>query len=92
MDLFNAKALAAAESRCAALEREIAQLTSDRDILATNLRKMDDKIFAMSSMTSYDSMRPLIGDLVRMMEARRQHESDRINSIIHSELNRQAVR
>lgn len=88
MDLFNAKALAAAESRCAALEREITQLTGDRNMLATNLRNMDDKIFAMSSLQSYDSMRPLIGDLVRMMEARRQRESDRINSIIHSELNR----
>ena len=86
MDLFNAKALAAANSRIAALEREITQLTSDRDVLAHNVREMDNSIFAMSQCGDWNQMRPHFHNLQARMESRRQRESDRINSVIFSEL------
>jgi hypothetical protein len=88
MDLFNTKALAAANSRCAALEREITHLQSDRDMMAHNIRQMDDLIFAMSQCSDWNQMRPHFLALQGRMEARRQRESDRIQSVIFNELNK----
>jgi len=92
MDLFNTKALAAANMRIAALEREITHVQSDRDMFAHNLRSMDDSIFAMTQCQNWDQMRPHFLNLQGRMEARRKNESDRINSIIFNELARTNAR
>lgn len=86
MDLFNAKALAAFESRCAALERELCQAQGDLAIFKFLVRDMDTTLFKVSQCTDWNSIRPYIAELTQGMEHRRKGESDRINSIIHTEL------
>lgn len=88
MDLFNTKALATANARIAGLEREITHIANDRDIMAHNIRTMDDLIFAMAQCSDWTQMRPHFQMLQARMEARRQHESDRIQSVIFGELTR----
>ena len=85
MDFFNAKALAAAESRCAALERQLAKAESDIALLRLTIHKMDDALFNISQKTDYQQARPFIAELMKEMEHRRKIESDRISSIIYSE-------
>lgn len=87
MDLFNTKALAATNARIAGLEQEILHLKSDRDSLAHNIREMDTLIFTMSQCSNWNQMQPYYQALQGRMEARRQRESDRIQSIIFDELN-----
>lgn len=87
MDLFNAKALAAAESRCAALERELGTVQGDLAIFKFLVRDMDTTLFKIAQCSNYTSMQPYIAELTKGMEHRRRSESDRINSIILSELN-----
>jgi len=87
MDVFNAKALAAANSRCAALERELTATKANQAILAMALRKMDELAYQISQSSSADQMRPHIAELVLNSEHRRKSESDRIASVIHTELN-----
>jgi hypothetical protein len=86
MDLFNAKALAAAQSRCAALERELTQVKLDLFMCKSAIRRMDDAIFSISQCTDFTTMRPHVQLLVSQMEHRRQAESNRITSIINEEL------
>jgi hypothetical protein len=87
MDLFNAKALAASESRCAALERELTMTKRDVAIHRRALRVMDDAAFQISQCINPDQMRSYIQTLCFEMEMRRKSESDRIGSIILTELN-----
>jgi hypothetical protein len=87
IDLFNAKALAASESRCAALERELAQTKANQAILAVALRKMDELAYRISQSSSPSQMQPVLAELVLNSEHRRKSESDRIASVIHTELN-----
>lgn len=86
MDLFNAKALAASASRCAALERELTQIKGDLAMCKHAIRRMDEAIYSISQFTNFDQMRPHVQVLVAEMERRRQAESDRISSIIYTEL------
>jgi len=88
MDLFNAKALAACESRCNALERELGTTQGDLGIFKFLVRDMDTLLFKLSQCPDYSQMQPIIAQLCAGMEHRRKSESDRINSLINIELNK----
>ena len=84
MDLFNAKALAASEARCAALERELDNLHESNRLLITQLRRMDEHVYAITqNQDSNRHMKALVVDT----EHRRRQESDRIGSMMLGELN-----
>ena len=92
MDLFNAKALAASESRSAALERELEQRNNDIALLRQALRSMDEIVVKLQQTANSHNSSPeigrTIGKLVELTEHRRKTESDRINAIIYTELAR----
>lgn len=86
MDIFNAKALAAEQSRCLALERELGKAQGDLAIFKFLVRDMDMELYRLSQCTSQADAQPIIARLVEGMVHRKKSESDRINAIIQKEL------
>lgn len=100
MDLFNKKRIVELERKNANLNRRLEQWENDNkgveakmaaqrnqiEYLVRTIRQMDDAIFSMSQMTSWDSMRPRFAQLVDQMTARKVAESNRIGDILRTEL------
>lgn len=61
-------------------------LRNQVDFLIREIRKTDDIIFSISQCTDWVSMRPRVAQLTDQMTARKVAESNRINSLIVSEL------
>ena len=56
------------------------------EYLVRTIRQMDDQIFQMSQMGTFEGMRPYLRTLVDAMTARKVAESDRISDIVCSQL------
>ena len=69
-------------------QKEAQALRNQVDFLIREIRKMDDIIFSISQCTDWTSMRPRVNQLVDQMTARKVAESNRINSLITSELHK----
>jgi hypothetical protein len=61
-------------------------LRNQVDFLIREIRKTDDIIFSISQCTDWSQMRPRVAQLTDQMTARKVAESNRINSLITSEL------
>lgn len=84
MKYLNRKELA----RIAELEAQLAASERDRRDLAIALRELDQGIFKMAQMTSWESMRPLFAELCQLANVRMLAEHRRITNIMLPELNR----
>lgn len=65
---------------------EEATLQNRITYLVRTIRQIDDKIFSMSQMTSWEGMRPRFQELHEGMISRKTAESNRIGDLIEGEL------
>ena len=86
MKLFRSKSKAQLESRIVDLERQLATKENQITYLIRTIRQMDVFVFSMSQCTSWESMRPRFNQLKEQMTTRKVAESNRISSLIESEL------
>lgn len=99
MDLFGNKRIAALEKECAQLRANLlnesaqhrteeARLSNQVEYLIRNIRQTDDIIFSIqqSADGTWERVRPRFTQLCDQMTARKVAESNRISSLITSEL------
>lgn len=70
------------------IARQNAEAFIQADQMAQEVRKLDDKLFALSQCTDADSIRRLLNPMIDGMMQRKQIESKRIADILTPELKR----
>jgi len=75
------------ETKITNLERELLAKENQITYLVKTIREMDDQIFKMGQMMSWESMRPFFAALHEQTMARKVNESNRIRDILLPELN-----